>query len=448
VDAAAFRDFVIRYVSVNGRTASPKFLFGESYGTPRSAILVNLLESAGTSMTGVVLQSSILNYNTNCGVFNKPSISCASFLPSYAAVGAWLNLITPPQPVAQLPAYVAQMRTLAGTQYDPAVRTFLGTGGGPSGTLVTTLAADTGLGVGNWSSHFNMDPTYFHDNLVSNSVIGYYDGRMVAQRGTPLAADDDPSSTMYNASFASTIVSYLNNDLNYTNPSTYTISSNAINVWDFSHAGQQLPDTVPDLAAAMTHNTKLKVLSVNGYHDIVTPFYNTELDLARLGGNPNIAIHFYQGGHMTYLDDVARVQEKADLAAFYASTKSKMSEIVPAVPMAVASETPRSTATMPAAVFETRLRDPVLPDALRNAVPVPPTKDDALKAEVEQRLRVLFDGAHAKRTGTLTRDEAAAAGLGYIVKNFDAIDSRGTGAVTFEDVKRYMREQGATMLPQ
>jgi carboxypeptidase C (cathepsin A) len=445
-DAAAFRDFVIRYVTVNGRTASPKFLFGESYGTPRSAILVNLLESAGTAMTGVVLQSSILNYNTNCGVFNTPSISCGPFLPSYGAVGAWLNMTTPPQPVAQLPAYMAQMRTLASTQYDPAVRARLGSGAAPSGNLIATLAADTGMGTGSWSSHFNMDPTYFHDNLVSNSVIGFYDGRMVAQRGTPLAADDDPSSTMYNASFASTIVSYLNGDLAYTNPSTYTISSNAINAWNFSHAGQQLPDTVPDLAAAMAQNSRLKILSVNGYHDIVTPFYNTELDLARLGANPNITIHFYQGGHMTYLDDVARVQEKADVAAFYGSTKSKAAAI-PAMPMAVAAETPRSGGTSPAAVFETQLRDPVLPQALRTTIPVPPTKDDALKAEVEQRLRGLFDGARAKRAGSLTRDEAAAAGLGYIVNNFAAIDTRGTGAVTFEDVKNFMRAQGATMLP-
>ena len=344
---------------------------------------------------------------------------------------------------------MAQMRTVASTQYDPAIRTQLAGGGGPPGSLFTELAADTGMGAGNWSSHFNMDPTYFHDNLVSNSVIGFYDGRMVAQRGTPLAADDDPSSTMYDASFASTIVSYLGGDLNYTNPSTYTISSSAINVWNFSHAGQQLPDTVPDLAAAMAQNAKLGVFSANGYHDIVTPFYNTEGDLSRLGANPNIAIHFYQGGHMTYLDDVARVQEKADLAAFYASTKStKAAAVIPSAPAVAVTETPRSYGAMPPAAFEIKLRDPVLPEALRSLTPTPPTKGDALKADVEQRLRALFDGARAKRAGTLTRDEAAAAGLGYIVNNFAAIDARGTGSVTFEDVENFMRAQGAQMLPE
>jgi carboxypeptidase C (cathepsin A) len=58
---------------------------------------------------------------------------------------------------------------------------------------------------------------------------------------------------------------------------------------------------------------------VNGYHDVATPFYTTELDLARLGANPNVAVRNYMGGHMTYLDDASRVRMKADLAAWYRS---------------------------------------------------------------------------------------------------------------------------------
>jgi hypothetical protein len=399
-------------------------------------------------MTGVVLQSSVLNYNSNCGLFSVVTISCYEYLPSYAAVGAWLNLVTPPQPIAQLPAYMAQMRTVASTQYDPAVRVELLGGGAPTGALITQLAAQTGMSAGNWSVHFNMDNTYFHDNLVPNSVIGFYDGRMVAQRGTSLAADDDPSTTMYNDSFASTIVSYLS-DLHYTTPSTYTMSSSAINVWDFSHGGMRFPDTIPDLGAAMAMNPKLKVFSANGYHDLVTPFYNTEGDLARLGTNSNITIRFYQGGHMTYLDDTGRTQEKADLAAFYASTVSaKAVTELPAAPVVAVAETARPTGQIPGAVFETKLRDPSLPEALRSLAPAPPSQGDALRAEVEGRLRTLFEAARAKRAGELTVDEARAAGLGYVANNFDAIDARRTGAVSFDDVKRFMRAQGAAMLPE
>jgi len=95
--------------------------------------------------------------------------------------------------------------------------------------------------------------------------------------------------------------------------------SNAIATWDFRHDAMQLPDTIPDLAAAMTQNPQLKLLSLNGYHDLVTPFFVTEQDLARLPLADNVETRFYTGGHMTYLDDGSQVLEKADLRAFYAS---------------------------------------------------------------------------------------------------------------------------------
>jgi hypothetical protein len=37
--------------------------------------------------------------------------------------------------------------------------------------------------------------------------------------------------------------------------------------------------------------------SLNGYHDMVTPFFQTETDLLRLGTNPNLQKTFYRGGH-------------------------------------------------------------------------------------------------------------------------------------------------------
>ena len=52
-DAAVFRDFIMRYAMVNNRTSSPKFIYGESYGGPRSGVLAEELESAGMSLRGV-----------------------------------------------------------------------------------------------------------------------------------------------------------------------------------------------------------------------------------------------------------------------------------------------------------------------------------------------------------------------------------------------------------
>ena len=63
-DAYAFSRFVQGFLSQYGRWNSPKYLFGESYGTPRSAVLVNDLETDDSvDFNGVILLSQILNFD-------------------------------------------------------------------------------------------------------------------------------------------------------------------------------------------------------------------------------------------------------------------------------------------------------------------------------------------------------------------------------------------------
>ena len=61
-DADAFARAIIRYVTKFDRWDSPKFLFGESYGTTRSGALAYQLQDRGIALNGVVLLSSIMNY--------------------------------------------------------------------------------------------------------------------------------------------------------------------------------------------------------------------------------------------------------------------------------------------------------------------------------------------------------------------------------------------------
>jgi hypothetical protein len=94
---------------------------------------------------------------------------------------------------------------------------------------------------------------------------------------------------------------------------------------------------------------------------------------------------------------------------------------------------------------QTEARDPWVPPALRGVKPAPATEGAALQAQVERKLRARFDAADVDRTGALTRSQAQAAGLGIVAKNFDRIDTAGTGKVTFEDLKRYLRSRGAKL---
>ncbi|KWN67456.1 peptidase S10 [Burkholderia ubonensis] len=327
-DAGAFRDFVTRYLAVNQRNSSPKYLFGESYGTPRTDVLANLLETAGVNLTGIVLQSSILDYNSNCDMASNnvgnsnngaSPVSCAGYVPSYGEVGAYYQLDNPNP--SSMPQYADQMRLLTAGSYVPAVNAYLASHAAPPGSLVTTMANATGAKAPMWRADFNVIPTYYDNSyqlsLIPGTLIGRYDARVNVPVSSPLASEGDPSSTFITKPFTDTIGRYLPNELKYTAQSAYSVSSNAIQTWDWSHDGLAMPDTIPDLAAALTLNPALKVLSLNGYHDIATPFYQTELDLARLGSQPNLTIKDYQGGHMVYLDDTSRPQEKADLVTFY-----------------------------------------------------------------------------------------------------------------------------------
>jgi carboxypeptidase C (cathepsin A) len=317
-DAAAFRDFVRRYVEVNGRQASPKWLFGESYGGPRTGVLANLLEVAGVKLTGIVLQSPAMNYNSNCGVLNPGATSCEGYVPSYAAVSAYHERSSPLP--TDFSSYLNAARLFSATEYRAAVAAYLSPQQvAPPTGVVSQLVGYTGLSSTLWNSNFSMGPNVYRAQLLPNVMIGRYDARVNAPTGSPLTAEGDPSLTAIGPTFEQVTRAYIQTDLRYSAKSTYVTFSNVINQWNFDHDGKSLPDTMPDVAAAMIINPELKVVGMSGYYDVATPFYQTELDLARLGSNPNVVIKNYGGGHMSYLDNQARVAQRADMVTLYNS---------------------------------------------------------------------------------------------------------------------------------
>lgn len=88
---------------------------------------------------------------------------------------------------------------------------------------------------------------------------------------------------------------------------------------------------------------------------------------------------------------------------------------------------------------------PSIPPALRSQAPspTPAASGEALQRQAMQKLRKRFDEADRDGSGKLTEEEARRAGLGFIAANFDAIDSARHGAVSFDDVSRFL-DQRAT----
>ncbi|HEY9109013.1 MAG TPA: hypothetical protein VIN58_20225, partial [Roseateles sp.] len=367
-DAALFRDFILRWLAVNGRAASPKYLFGESYGGPRTAVLARRLQEAGVMLDGLVLQSPAMDYNSNCGITTGKG--CSGFLPTYAAVGAFHRL-TQPVPT-DLAAWATTARNYADQVYAPALASST-----PTPTIWQPLADLTGLSASRWQTSLDIAADNYRQWLIPGQLLGRYDGRMKASTGTALAAEGDPSSTWINASFATGIAAHLRDQLGYRNASTYVVLSNAINYWDFSHAGRALPDTLPDLAAALAQNPRLRVLAFNGYHDVATPFHLTETDLARVDAS-RVKVRNYAGGHMSYLDDATRAAQLADMKVFYANTlalratadlgperRALEARAIVAVDRAGTPQAPGSVPPTKEAAFQAPLRDPWVPPRIR-----------------------------------------------------------------------------------
>jgi carboxypeptidase C (cathepsin A) len=394
-DAGVMRDFIARYAAVNQRQASPTYLFGESYGTTRSAVLAHLMVAASMRLDGVVLQSSVLDYNSNCDMFGPAQLSCEGSFPSYGMVGAWFGL-THPVP-SDLDAYAQQLRDFSAASYGPAATAWVRFRQPAAPALLNQLVDLTGAPLDAWITNVDLDATTFRNRLISGQLLGRYDARIAAPNGSALTAGGDPSSTIITGPFTVAARSLLTSELQYNASAGYTLLSNAINSWDFSHDGRPLPDTIPDLAAAITQRPSLKILSLAGYHDLATPFRQTELDAARLGAQPGLALHTYPGGHMTYLDDGARPRIKADVAAMIAAPPP-MGVADPMVSTAQATAAATAPTTMPARIpqtvasaFEDRSTlaqggDPYLPPALRVAPAAPSPSGATLKALVERKI--------------------------------------------------------------
>lgn len=88
-DVAAFEQFIQRYITTFNRWNSPKFLYGESYGTTRPAALADALQqNENSAVNGIVMQSTILNYGIDSNAIGGNDWPCILYLPTETAT-AW-----------------------------------------------------------------------------------------------------------------------------------------------------------------------------------------------------------------------------------------------------------------------------------------------------------------------------------------------------------------------
>lgn len=334
-DVRAFDRFITRYVTVNQRWNSPKYLFGESYGTTRSAALVDALENDGMSFNGVVLVSSILNYGVLLPGYDSAYVAN---LPSYAAIAYFHNKLA--KKPAELKPFLDEVRQYARGPYAEALAAGETLAPAQADAVAQKLSAYTGLSVQYIKeANLRVGPSRFRKELLrgEREILGRYDARF---EGTDMDAAGenpgyDPSDTGIAGAFVSAFHDYLSRELNFTTTDTYYVQGPHVNEnWDWKHhvsgfpgrgGSLWLPYVAGDLADAMRKNTHLKVFSANGYFDLATPFFATEYDLQHMMLEPplrsNVEFGYYPSGHMIYLNVDALKQWRGDLGSFYDRTQ-------------------------------------------------------------------------------------------------------------------------------
>ncbi|MGH8373358.1 MAG: S10 family peptidase [Gammaproteobacteria bacterium] len=334
-DAKAFAQFIYDYVSHNDRWNSPKFLMGESYGTTRSAALVDYLEEHDNmDFNGVILVSSILDFETasfNAGN-DEPYIL---YLPTYAATACYHKVVQCP---ADLPAYLQQVRDFATGAYADAMIKGDKLTAQERNAVLSKLAQYTGL------SQDYLTKARLRVNLFQymaelqrsrDLITGRLDSRFSGTPADQLSewAFNDPQSDAISGAYVAAFNQYVRDTLKFGQDMTYKPSNGQANQgWNWKHKHNGFADfgwpgytnVAVDLADAMRYNPHLKIQFENGYYDLATPFFATEYTVDHLGLpedlRGNISLKYYDAGHMMYVHVPALKELHANLVQFYDQT--------------------------------------------------------------------------------------------------------------------------------
>lgn len=350
-DVDAFAKGIIRYATKYGRWNSPKFLFGESYGTTRSGALAYQLQDRGMALNGVVLLSSIMNYG-----YRQPGLDQVylNYLPSYAAT-AWYHNRLQNRP-ADVATIVAQARAFALGPYASALAKGQTISAQERDAVAQQMSALIGISPDFIvRSNLRIDLPRFQKELLrgSRQTIGRFDSRYTGVDADAAGErpESDASSDAISGAFIGTFMDYATHTLGYRTDMPYRLSARdaAGFEWNWKHkapvqgfgAQQNQPNTAVDLGAAMRTNPYLHVLSMNGWYDMATPFFGTENDLGHMMLEPsqlgNLRFTYYPAGHMTYLNPEALRAMKRDLAGWYAEAVSDARRGTPPQPGSVSA---------------------------------------------------------------------------------------------------------------
>ena len=322
-DVEAFGEFIRLYLSRYERWSSPLFLFGESYGTTRAAGLAGYLGDHGISFNGITLLSTAVDFQT-LQWNGSNDLPYVLLLPTFNMIAGYHHKLA-----GDLSADMSKTRDevvrWALNDYTLALAKGDALTADERRKVVDQLARYTGLRPEVVDQNeLRIDvPTFMKELLLDQKLMtGRLDGRFTL----PNPGNErffDPAGAAILPPYTSAFNNYLRNDLNYKNDMLYRVfayDQPAFQQWEWGNAEQGFPSTAGELRSAMIKNPYMKVLVMEGFYDLATPFAAANWTIDHLNLDPkyrqNVSYATYGSGHMVYIDRAEHDKMKKDQVEF------------------------------------------------------------------------------------------------------------------------------------
>ena len=330
-DVQSVGDFIRLWTTRYKRWTSPKFLAGESYGTTRAAGLSGYLqERYGMYLNGIVLISSILNFET--AEFDAGNdLPFVLYLPTYTAI-AWYHKRLPAELQGDLQKAADESRRFARGEYSDALMSGDVLPAPRRTEIAQKLARLTGLSQ-DYVERSNLRVPIFHftkELLRSEQrTVGRLDGRFtgIDRDAAGAVPDYDPSYAAILGPYAAMFNDYVRGELKFESDLPYETLTGRVRPWNYAPFENRYLEVAHSLRDAMTQNPFLRVFVAKGYYDLATPFFAAEYTFDHLGLDASLRGHlsggYYEAGHMMYVHPPSLAKLKQDVAQFIRGSMPK-----------------------------------------------------------------------------------------------------------------------------
>ncbi|HVM92450.1 MAG TPA: hypothetical protein VMT67_06535 [Terriglobales bacterium] len=321
-DVQAFGEFIRLYLSRYERWSSPLFLFGESYGTTRAAGLSGYLADHGIAFNGVTLLSTAVDFST-LEWSDTNDLPYFLLVPTFSMIAAYHHKL-PADLTSDLNKTRDEVVRWSLNDYAQALAKGDTLSPEDHRKMVEQLARYIGLRPEVVeANNMRIDvPTFMRELLLDQKLIsGRLDGRFTSPN--PGGRFYDPTSAAILPPYTSAFYNYLRTELNYKSDMAYRVfayDQPGFQKWDWGNAEQGFPSTADDLRSAIIKNPYMKVLVMEGYYDLATPFAAANWTIDHLNLPPKfregISYATYNAGHMVYVDRAEHDKMKKDQVEF------------------------------------------------------------------------------------------------------------------------------------